>query len=255
MNIDRISFFDNYTLTYTLSPKTAVYIEGQYDAIDYDQGVPLYDYHTIMGTGGFGYQWSPKLNFFGEVYYGQSATEPNFAAPKPPHSEFIGGFIGTRMNFAERLTGMIKAGYEQRQFSDNTPTQSAPVVETALTYRYSPLGAATFSYSRRTRVSVQFARESYTSDSISLQLNQSIGPSGQLVGTLGGSYSLYDYERVGLGGTRSDSWYRANVGLTYRFRLWLAGMLAYEYESFSSDLQGIIDYGVNRITLRLAVGY
>jgi hypothetical protein len=255
--VDRTTYFHNYTAAYEISPKTQIYGEGQYDAVDYQRGITLYDQNNISGTLGFGYQLFPKVATFGEGYYGQSAVNPNFVTPKPPHSQFYGGFIGARGPFTPRLSGTIKAGYEVREFSDDSPAPASPAFDASLTYNYTDKTAFTMTYSRRTGVSIQFARESYTRDIVSLQVNQQIGVTGKFLGTAGGSYQLTDYERFDLIRNRNDKWFRAYANVSYRIYLWMVASLGYEYERFDTSLQsqGIIDYDVNRVTLRLAVGY
>src|SRR6266540_338921 len=119
--VDRRTYYDNYTIGYALTEKTGIYVAGLFDAVDYEKGTPLYDSNTLRGTGGFAFQVTPKSRLFGEVYYGQAAIDPNGAAVKGPHQEFLGGFLGARGEFTSRLTGRVKAGYEVREFSDRTP--------------------------------------------------------------------------------------------------------------------------------------
>jgi hypothetical protein len=256
-NIDRIVFFDQYTVSYALTPKTSIYGRGHYNAVDYEQGILLYDLNTLIGTLGFGFQAFPNTGFFGEIYYGQTATTPNFDAPKPPHSRFVGGFAGVRGNFTEKLSGTAKAGFESREFSDGTPTPSAPVMEVALRHQTTPKTDISLSYSRRTGVSVQFARESYVVDAVNLELKQRIGPAEKLMGRFGGTYQLYNYERIGGGFRREDQLFRAYLDLTYNIEEWLRATLGYSFETFNREAvaHADLDYHVNRVTLALIVGY
>ncbi|MEW6156845.1 MAG: outer membrane beta-barrel protein [Verrucomicrobiota bacterium] len=256
-NVDRTTYYNNYIITYEISPKTQVYGEGHFDAVDYDEGITLFDQNNLMGTLGFGYQLFPKVATFGEGYYGQTANDPNLPREKPPHSQFYGGFIGARGAFTPRLSGTIKVGYEVREFSDNSPAPSAPAFDTTLTYAYSDKTSFALTYSRRTGVSTQFGREASIRDLLSLQVSQQIGVTGKFVGTAGVSYQLTDYERVGATINRNDKWFKGFASFNYRVYLWMTASLGYEYERFDTSLQsqGIIDYDVNRVTLRLAVGY
>jgi hypothetical protein len=258
--VDRIAYFDNYRIEYALGEKTAVYVEGQFDAVDYERGTPLYDSNTLRGTGGFGYLATPKIRVFGELYYGQSAIDPNrpfdtndVISIKGPHQDFFGGFLGVRGDFTSRLTGRAKGGYEVRQASDGTPAPSSPVVEVSLEQRFSEKTAAVLSYFRRHSVSVQAARLSYTADAVSAHLNQVLGSSGKLVGTIGGSFENDAYEPIEGGFDRHDLWYRLSAGLTYNIQLWLTAGLSYEFERYRSNQ--VIDYDVNRVSLRISVGY
>jgi len=52
---------------------------------------------------------------------------------------------------------------------------------------------------------------------------------------------------------RNDRAYRAKAALTYNLQLWLSASLSYEFEGYSSN--AVIDYEVNRVTFRVAIGY
>ncbi|MBI4327219.1 MAG: outer membrane beta-barrel protein [Chloroflexi bacterium] len=256
LRVDRSVYDDNYTIRYEISPKTSVYIQGAHSAIDYQETIGLYDYNTLRGVAGFAYQGLPKTSFFGELYYGQTGTDPNGTLTiKPPHAEFIGGFLGARGSFTEKLSGTVKAGYEIREFSDGTPAPSLPVVEASVTQRLSEKTVLSLQYARRGYVSVQVLKQSYTADTADLSLVQWVGTTGKLRANLGAGYNLYQYERVGLSPERTDDSLTAYLNLTYDLRLWLKAYMGYYFESFRSDLPGVIDYDVNRVTLGLSIGY
>ena len=257
--VDRTAYYDNYSVTCGLTEKTGVYVEGSFDALDFDRGTPLYDSNTLIGTGGFLFKATPKTSVFGELYYGQTATDPNVPfSPtnsisfKSPHAGFFGGFVGVKGDFTSRLSGRVKAGYEVREFSDGTPAPSSPVVEVSLDQKFSEKTSATLTYSRRNSVSVQVIRQAYTADAVAAQLTQVLSSNGKLVGTLGGVFENDDYEKVG-SFVRNDRAYRAKAALTYNLQLWLSASLSYEFEGYSSN--AVIDYEVNRVTFRVAVGY
>jgi hypothetical protein len=84
--IDYNTYSDIYRVTYAISEKTSVYLEGAFDAIDYkgDAAQSILDYNNLMGTAGFGYLAFPKTTLFGEIYYGQTATDPNSSSFRSP---------------------------------------------------------------------------------------------------------------------------------------------------------------------------
>lgn len=266
VKVDRTTFLDEYRLSYDFTEKTGVYIEGTHNFTDYDRGLNLFDSQTLIGTGGFEYRAFSRTAFFGEIYYGRTWIEPNSdALPDAPSAEFIGGFLGARGSFTEKLTGTVKAGVESREFSDGTPGDTIPVVEANLTERFTEKTILSLNYSRRQRVSVQFSRNAYTTDSVTLLLQQHIGNEGRMRAEVRAGYIFADYEphpnyvEVNNGVTRPvdrrDHIFNVGAALTYDFKIWLHGNLAYDYERLDSNLARIVNYDVNRVTVGLSVGY
>ena len=256
-NIDRTVWDDAYTLTYLLGEKAGIYVRGNHNSVDYRQRVGLYDLETLSGTGGFSYRAFAKTAFFGEVYYGQTATDPNSPfLPSNPDLNFIGGYVGVRGNFTPKLSGMAKLGYESREFGDGTSAPSEPVVDLSLTQQFSERTALTLSYSRLNTVSVQYSRQTYTADSIGLQLSQIFGATGKWRASVGGSYVMYQYEVTGPSSNNTQYDYlRGSANLSYQIQKWLTSSVGYDFERVSGDSRAVIDYTVNRVSLRLAIGY
>lgn len=266
-NIDRMTFYDTYTLTYRTSAKTSVYAQGLYSRIDYEDRALLFDLTTYSGTGGFGFQASPKTVLFGEAYYGITSSEANpavvessIAAGQEPTSTeqqvtFLGAGLGARGSFTPKLAGVIKAGFEAREFEDGETLPVTPVVNLGLAYQYSEKTAFSFNYVRRQDVSIYFDQQSYTSGVISVQATQTLGSTGRWKATAGGYYGLYDYSQIGEQISRSYGVYSVYFSLAYQIQLWLTASLGYERTSVLGDSTDVTAYDVNRITLRLSIGY
>jgi hypothetical protein len=264
VRVDRTTYFDEYRLTIDLSEKTAVYIEGTHNTTDFQDDIPLYDSNTLMGTLGFQYKAFERLWFFGEGYYGQTALDPNAGRPKTAHSTFMGGFAGARGFFTEKLSGSVKAGYETREFAGDSESVSLPVVEMSATQRFTENTSLSIAYSRRQRVSLQYAQSEFTANYIGLNLRQIIGNTGRLRLDVKGGYGFNNYEPSLAYSEpsdpltpreRNDDVITAGAELSYDFKIWLRGTLGYNYERLRSDLSFIEDYDVNRVTLGLSVGY
>jgi hypothetical protein len=252
--IDYDVYYDNYRLTYNLSEKTSVYLDGAYDAVDYAKGTFALDYNNLMATVGFAYAALPKTTFFGEIYYGQTATDSNATnILKFAHSEFVGGFLGAKGDFTAKLSGQVKAGYETREFSDNTIAGGALVVAAALDYTFSEKSSAALNYVRRSNVSVQSGNASYLLDSVNVQIKQGIGSRGKWMATFTGAYDVYDYQG-NVFARRTDTVYRVFAGLDYLVQAWLTAGVGYEFNKYNSS-SGLSAYDVHRITVKLAVGY
>jgi hypothetical protein len=255
-NIDRTLNDHTFTLSYDIGEKTEAYVRGTFYSNDYQEGIALYDIDTLTGTAGFGYRAFPKTFLLGEAHYGWTGTSANDPRlPENPDLTFIGGFLGARGNFTEKMTGTVKVGYEAREFRDGTPVPDSPVVNISLQRRFSEKTALTLSYARLSNVSVQYGRRTYNADSLGVQLVQLLGASGKWQATAGGNYSFYAYERSDVARAVEYDHLRASFNLAYRIQLWLTASVGYDYESVMSDARGVVDYDVNRVNLRFAIGY
>jgi hypothetical protein len=251
----RTVYLNRYTVRYNLSEKTSFYATGVHEETDYEEGSTLLDYNTLSGTAGFAYKALPKTDFFGEVYYGQTATDPNAGGVrKGPHSEFVGGFLGANGSFTPKLTGTAKVGYESRWFSDDTDIPSTPVVDLSLTYRFSEKTATSLGYARRTSISVQSGSASYTADVLTARLQQAFGTRGKWNGTLAFSWENDSFDE-NVFANREDSLYIVIVGIAYQIRLWLRAGLNYDFQTFDSNDPTLATYDLHRVNLTLAVGY
>jgi Putative beta-barrel porin 2 len=256
-NIEHTVFADSYTLSYVVSPKTTAYAVASHNATEYAAGTPLYSINTVEGTLGFSAQLLARTSFFGEVYYGQTAVKPELSVlPDGPHADVNGGFIGARGRFTEKLSASVKAGYEVQSFSNHASGLSAPVVEAALSERFSEKTTVSLNYSRHGYVSVQAEAVGYTADVVGAAWDQIIGQTGKLTGSLGINYSSFEYGSSGVYARRHDDWYTIHAGLAYKFNLWMTGSIGYAFQRFSSNYSSsIVDYDANRVTLKLIVGY
>jgi hypothetical protein len=261
--VDRTLWLDIYRVDYKVGERMGVYVEGQHVSTDYESGLELFDVRTISGTGGFGYYLSEDTLLFGEVYYGKTSLEYNVPSPaQPPGTTFIGGFVGARGKFTEKLNGTLKAGYEVSTFDESAvaglddSAGSAPVVEATITYLVTERLTTSLAYSRRQHVSVQFVRSAYVLDAITAKATQILGSTGRLQLDLLASYAMYSFDpAAAYPRGRSDTNWRLQTGANYFFQTWLSTRVEYSFERFTSDFASVVDYDVNRVTLSLAIGY
>lgn len=256
VKVDRKTFFDEYRLTSDLTDRTAVYAEATHRAVDYDNKLALFDSRTIQGTGGFEFQSFSRSRLFGEVYFGQTTSEDNLGKVEAPTAQFVGGFLGVRGDFTENLTGVLKAGYETRSFSDNSPSGGLPVVQATLSQRFGDRTTLSGTYSRSQSVSVQAARSEFIVDSLGLRLVQVMGQAERMRLVVDGTLAKNTYDDTTLlYKDRLDTIYSAGFSLDYKLKDWATAELGYRFEKFDSTIPLILDYTVNRITLSLLVGY
>lgn len=257
LKISRANFYDFYRLTWDMSERTDLYLQGMHSFVDYQDDLPLYDSRTLIGTLGFEYHPFVKTYFFGETYFGQTENSGNVATLIDyPTADFIGFFIGVRGQFTDRLRGMAKAGFEHRFYSDDGPSLNAPVVDIGLEYQMSDKTAVAGGYSRRQYESIQFQRSPYTTDSLYATWTQFIGGDGRLRGIARASYYLSTFDDQGQAiADRTDQSFSASLTMQYDIKVWMRAFGSYNFEHLDSNLPAIVDYNVNRVTVGLQIGY
>lgn len=253
--VQRMSFSDNYTVAYQLSPKTRFYVGGQHYTTDYDEDTPLYDITNWRITGGAGHTIN-KTSVFGEVHFAQAMPSRNLASMKSPSSlDSLGGYLGAQGTFTQRLTGTVKAGYEAHSYSDGSSAPGSVIVDVSLNHRFRENTASSLFYSRQTVLSPEVSGVNYNIDSVGLQINQRFGAEGRIQARLRTTLEWHDYSDSKVLSDRADIWYRVNLDLVYLIRAWWRAGLSYEFETFSSSYVGLTDYDVNRVTFYTQIGY
>lgn len=257
--VDRLTISDRYNVGYEITEKTKAYLAGNFSMTDWGKnGTTLFDSTSFGGTAGFMFKALSKTSFFGEVYYGETvldANNPKDALKGRPQADFIGGFIGARGDFTDRLTGSAKAGYETRTFG--IQDTGAPVVEMDISFHRNDRSVLTLSYQRSQEVSMDLTPNVYTADLATFSFSQSIGAADKLRAQLSLSYGMNSFDPSKTYPIRNDVYYRAGTVLTYNYKPWLATYVSYEFNHFGSDLPALIDYGYdqNRLTLGMKVGF
>ena len=255
--VDRLTISDRYNVGYEITEKTKAYLAGNFSMTDWGKnGTTLFDSTSFGGTAGFMFKALSKTSFFGEVYYGETVLDANDARKVRPQADFIGGFIGARGDFTDRLTGSAKVGYETRTFG--IQDTGAPVVEMDISFRRNDRSVLTLSYQRSQEVSMDLTPNVYTADLATFSFSQSIGAADKLRAQMSLSYGMNSFDPSKMYPiSRNDVYYRAGTVLTYNYKPWLATYVSYEFNHFGSDLPELIDYGYdqNRLTLGMKVGF
>lgn len=226
-NIERLTYGVTESLRYRVSDKTSAYGRFTLSELDFRAVGTYYDQNVWQVLGGVGYQLRPKVQLLSELYYGQTASNPNVPysawldglpnslptfiyTVKPAHMETVGGYLGATLAFTTKLTGTVKLGYEQSDrkawigYPEVGPSLiaagsgpvsvGAPVVGASLTSAITERTSATLSYNRKTGASVQTTATVYTGDNFNLQLRHVMGTAHPWIFTLGGNYGLNQYE-------------------------------------------------------------
>jgi hypothetical protein len=261
--VTRLLFDDLYRLDYRFGKRTGVYVEAEHSTVDYSGSLPLFDSRTLQGTFGFEWAYSTDTKFFGEAYYGVTTLDSNTTAADPPGKKFVGGFVGARGNFTEKLTGVVKLGYEVNEFENTTGTAGLdssageePVAAANLSYLLTERTKLTLGYTRRPRVSVEFTRTAYTVDQISIGAQTTLGSTERLRLNASANFALHEYEpSASQPGSRTDTLWGVTAGASWYFETWVSLALQYTFNQFQSSLPTTMEYNQNRVTLAFAIGY
>ncbi len=252
--VDRLVLSDRYTVGYQVTEKTKTYLAGNFSMTDWGKnGQSLFDSTTYGGTAGFSLKALSQTSFFGELYYGQTSLEANNARKETLEAEFIGGFLGVRGEFTDKITGSAKIGYETRTFG--IEDTGAPVVEMDVSYYLTERSVATLSYQRSQEVSMELPPAVYTMDSANFNYSQKIGSAEKLRAQFNLSYMINSFEPNKPYPLRNDQYFRAGVILSYSYKPWFTTSLGYDFNKFGSDYESLIDYDQNRISLGMKIGF
>jgi hypothetical protein len=259
--VNRTIWSDVYTFEYQWGQRTATYVRVEHGSTDYDRGVALFDLDSIEGFVGFEWLFSDRTRLFREGYYGKTLVGGNRTGISPPSDSFGGGFIGARGNFTEKLTGVVKAGYEFFQFdktgaaAGGTDSGSSPVVESTLSFLLTERTSLSFDYRRRQQVSPEFSRAAYVADELSLGASTRLGSSERLRLDATARFGNYEYKPSLLFTKRTDTVWGITTGATWLFTSWFSTRLEYNFSKLQSDLAALQQYTQNRISIVAGVGY
>ena len=254
-NVERIYVDLVHSVAYALSPKTRLLAGGRFALRDYPGGESTtrqyYNSEDWSANTGVGYSLSEKISLQTSVHYGQIYRDPTRdSTPTPPRSDAFGGTVGARGTFTPKLSGGVRAGYEQRWFSDGEGDDGYPIANVDLTQRFTEKTTATVGYNRGGSVSATaFSRSVTVTDSFFLNFQQILGYARPWFLNVGVRYAQTDYVT---GNTPNNDNFQVNFGATYQLQRWLNVFASYAYQFGSRTTY---DYDVNQVTLGFHLGY
>lgn len=266
--VEQLTYSASQNFEYSLTRKTTLTAGGSVSAYEFTDRPDLYNSSNWRVSGGARFNPTEKLGFTTELYYGQQASDPNSDLtylngvpvwPKPPHMEMLGGTVGATGRFTQRLSGTVRAGYQQNFQSSSiyypdTGDFGAPIVNAALDWKLNERTSANVGYYRSTSMSVQNG-SAYVTDAFSARFQQIFGPSAHpWLFRLGGRYGLNAYE-TGPSKNLDTEYFSIDSSLYYQFRIWLRAGLSYQFQKSFGSNQSTIDYEVNQVTFTIAIGY
>ena len=250
---DRTSFNDTYRGTLDLTERTDLYLEGSHRSTDFNKNSRFLDSRILKALTGYQFALSDQTFLFGEVFYGQVENNPNSPLQiKGPNAHFLGGFAGIRGDITTRIKGVIKAGYETRWFTGGQPEGfDSPVFSVGL--RYTPLDRTIvfLNFDRSLLLSNQLTNLGVIRDQVSLSLAQYLGSTSKWSVQIGLTYQHEDFQKTPV----VFETYLATAGLNYQVQEWLSTSLSYSHEDFKPTNASVQSYEVNRVNLRLSIGY
>lgn len=256
-NVERFNYAFSSGLDYSLSPKTSLHGGLSLNGLDFLEYTRFYDVNSWRATVGGGYKIRPKISAVTELFYGQSATDPNRPLlgpmlPKLPHLETLGALVGARGEITPNISGSLKVGYQQNSYGEDD--FGDPVYQGDLSWKMSEKSQLGLNYARTSSASAQ-SGAAYTRDNVGLQFQQVIGTRRPWFVSLGATYSHNQYEGDGPSRNRDADYYSVNMGVFYQVKLWLKTGLAYQYTQTVSDSESFVDYEINQVTVSVSIGY
>jgi hypothetical protein len=255
---------DNWKADYDLSPKTLIGAEINFIRYDYDASdlgtYRLYDFTSFNGSVRAGYRPSEKIVFFPQVSYGQSFLGKNQStAPDAPDLSSLGFSVGAQGEFSPKITGLITAGYELREYEDGTDLPDGWIANIEARWQARPKTLVAVGYRHMIQVSQELRGVAMIIDRPYASVTQQIGTEGRWNVVLDAYYQLQDhssdYAIFGATETRQDDLFGVGFQAGYRWTPWFNTSARYELLSYSDNIPSIPDYDVHRFTLRLSAGF
>jgi hypothetical protein len=255
---------DQWRVDYDISPKAVVGIDAGYEWIDYDAKdlgtFGLYDFQGFSGGIRAGYVPSDRIVVYPQFTYHRNVLDANQpSVQKPATLSAYGINMGAQGEFTAKLTGTISGGYEFREYEDGTPVPDGWVANMSLRWQIRAKTAATLSYRHWIQVARDAQGTAFSADRPSVGLTQQLGTQGRWNVAVDGYIQFHDYGDGFLTGAtridRSDDLAGCSVTTSYRWTPWLTTSAAYDFSTYSDNVQGIPDYEVHRFSLRVVAGY
>jgi hypothetical protein len=259
-----ITFADNWKVDYDLSPKTLIGAEISFGRFDYDASdlgsFRLYDFTTFTGNVRAGYRPSEKIVFFPQISYGQNFLSKNQeTAPDAPNLSSLGFSVGAQGEFSPKITGLITAGYEVRNYEDGTDLPDGWIATVEARWQARPKTLVAVGYRHLIQVSQEVQGVAMIIDRPYASVTQQIGTEGRLTIGADGYYQYQDhssdYAIFGATEKRQDDLFGAGLQASYRWTPWFNTTARYDFLSYSDNIRSIPDYDVHRFTLRLSAGF
>ncbi len=257
---DRVNFSDQVRVSFDVTPKSDVYINGVSNRLDQDDQSRLADVATWNVASGYGFNYSDNLRFFSQISYGKQKTSTSGGSGRQRVWDLVGGSIGAEGDFTEKLTGTLQFGYQQRSSDLTGISAGAPTVTMELEQLLGGRTMLAISYTRANQVNVDAADTESVLDNVRLTLRRALGIRQKWFASVFAGYfhNAFSSSSGSLQG-RKDTSFSFGGSLDYRIQEWLSSSLSYSFADFSADIPSSplssIDYQVNMVSLSANVGF
>jgi hypothetical protein len=262
--IGMVTLNDLWRADYEISPKALVGVKALFDYINYDASdlgeYHLYDYMAYGGGARFGYLPSEKIVLFPEVTASLTALDPNKSTvPDASDLTSVGITLGAEGDFTPKLTGVITAGYEFREYADGSEIPDGWIAEAQLRWQARPKTSFSLGFRHWIQVSREAVAYAFDADRVTVGATQELGTQGRWSLYLSGYYQLDSYDRDfvfgGVPVDRSDDLAGVTFRASYRWQPWITFSGGYEFYTYGDNVPSIPDYDVHRLSLRMVAGY
>lgn len=250
--VDRTQYSLSQALEYDFTTRISGYVRGSLNGLLYGGESRFSDTLNWRATAGGTFAMRPGFRILGEVYYGQRQLQDSSGLQSgPPDLDTLGGMVGFRSELTRRLAGTAKVGYEHSEFADGSPGNDGPVFEVDLGYKVTDRFSTRIGYRRATMVASSPGGLTGITDFVNAGLQYRWGTLHPILFNANFNYGTTDYFNT----DASQERFGAGASITYQFTIWLAGVLAYDYENLGNNLSGARSYSVNRVTASVILGY
>ncbi len=216
-------------------------LEGGFTSIqdDYKNLDELDRYENIFSLTGF-YRFLPKTQGLVEYKYGDITYDKETGSHA--NAEYNQLSLGIKGNITSKLTGLIKGGYQWRDYSRNKKDFDGGVVYSSLIHQLNPRTQTSLFVERGVNESTFSGNNYYEYNQVGLEFQKKLGYKQKL--TLNLSYERDDFPVKVSGQERKDDLWSFKAGWDYSIRKWISLGVSYRYRNRDSSIYGY-DYTDN----------
>jgi hypothetical protein len=211
-------------------------------------------YENIFAITGK-YRVLPKTSLLLEYNLGE--IRYRYYTSDHPNANYNQGFVGIEGNLTSRCLGVIKVGYQERNYNrSGVPNFYGLVATVSVTEKFTARDIGKLAFLRSAVESIYSINNYYEANRLVAEYGHDFTKrfSGRL--TTAYQFNTYPYETTEEGETRrrKDTLWTAGILLNYKLRKWLSFEAGYLYDCRNSNF-GVFDYGDNISTISVTAEF